>query len=95
MHIFSILSKNVKEPCFNISDGWTKNTIVWETFEKILKIFQETSKMHLKRILKMKIKPRINFSRIWTKTQIVRKFLKTFKIFLRKLRKIHYFSTFL
>ena len=36
--ILAYFSKKVHEPCVNISQIWTENTIVWETFEKILKM---------------------------------------------------------
>ena len=41
--MLAYFSKKVNEPCVNFSHVWTKNTIVWETFEKILKIFLKNS----------------------------------------------------
>ena len=38
MHNFSYLSTKFNELCVKFSHIWTKNTIVWETFEKILKV---------------------------------------------------------
>ena len=37
--IFAYFPTQVNERCVNFSHVWTKNTIVWETFEKVLKIF--------------------------------------------------------
>ena len=42
--VFSpILQKNISKPCVTFSLVWTKNTVGWGNFEKILKIFDENS----------------------------------------------------
>ena len=35
--------KNISKPCVKFSRVWTKNTIVWGKFEKLLKVFDVNS----------------------------------------------------
>ena len=43
MHYFSLFFKIISKPCVKLLRVWTKNTIGWEYFEKILKIFDDNS----------------------------------------------------
>ena len=40
---FRLFCKEITKPCVKFSRVWTKNTICWENFEKILKLFDENS----------------------------------------------------
>ena len=40
---FRLFCKEITKPCVKFSRGWTKNTICWGNFEKILKLFDENS----------------------------------------------------
>ena len=43
MLYFRLFCQKISKPCVKFSRVWTKNTIVWEYFEKILKFFDENS----------------------------------------------------
>ena len=43
MLYFRLFCKKISKPCVTFSRVWTKNTIVWGNFEKILKIFDGNS----------------------------------------------------
>ena len=43
MLYFRLFCKNILKPCVKFWRVWTKNTIVWGNFEKILKILDENS----------------------------------------------------
>ena len=43
MKHFRLFCKKISKPCVKFSRVWTKNTIRWGNFEKILKIFDENS----------------------------------------------------
>ena len=40
---FRLFCKEITKPCVEFSRVWTKNTIGWGNFEKILKIFDENA----------------------------------------------------
>ena len=40
---FRLFCKEITKPCVKFSRVWTKNTICWVNFEKILKLFDENS----------------------------------------------------
>ena len=48
MQYFGLFCKKISKPCVKFSSVWTKNTIGWENFENILKIFDENSISKLK-----------------------------------------------
>ena len=43
LHYFSLFFKKISKLCVKFLRVWTKNTIGWEIFEKILKFFDENS----------------------------------------------------
>ena len=48
MLYFRLFCKKISKPCVKFSRFWTKNTIVWGKFEKILKMLDENAmeKLH-------------------------------------------------
>ena len=85
--LFSIFFKRFNKPCVNFSRVWTKNTIGWGNFEKILKFFEK-----LQNIPKVKCKNccifayfakklqnhALNFRAFRRKTQFVEEILRKF-----------------
>ena len=45
MHYFSLFFKKISKLCVKFLRVWTKNTIDWKNFEKILKIFENFQKI--------------------------------------------------